>query len=104
MITRSGWFSDRSVCYLAAGRPTILQDTGFGDWLPTGEGVLAWSSPEEAAASVRRVNADYAAHCRAAREIAEQVFSYRRVLPELLAVALDARPPRYPAAAARSAP
>ena len=103
VVTRSGWFSDRSVCYLAAGRPAILQDTGFGDWLPTGQGVLAFSSPQAAAACIRRVDADYAAHCRAAREIAEQVFSYRHVLPALLAVALDAPSPRYPAATARSA-
>ena len=102
VITHSGWFSDRSVCYLASAA-RLLQDTGFGDWLPTGEGVLTFSSVEEAAASIRRMNADYKAHCRAAREIAEQVFSYRRVLPKLLEAALDAELPRYPAAA-RSAP
>ncbi|HXG11664.1 MAG TPA: hypothetical protein VNK04_18055 [Gemmataceae bacterium] len=82
--TRSGWFSDRSVCYLAAGLPVILQDTGFRDWLPVGRGVLAFSSMEEAVASIAKVNADYPAHCRAARELAERVFDYRTVLPRLL--------------------
>ena len=63
--TRSGWFSDRSVCYLAAGRPVVLQDTGFSDWLPTGRGVLAFSSLEEAATCIEEVGRAYAAHCRA---------------------------------------
>lgn len=82
--TRSGWFSDRSVCYLAASRPVILQDTGFSDWLPTNRGVLAFSSLESAIDCIERVNADYLAHCLAAREIAEQTFSYKVVLPRLL--------------------
>jgi hypothetical protein len=86
--TRSGWFSDRSVCYLAAGRPVILQDTGFSDWLPSGCGVLAFSSLEEAVDCIERVNSAYLEHCRAAREIAEQIFSYKVVLPRLLEVAL----------------
>jgi hypothetical protein len=86
--TRSGWFSDRSVCYLAAGLPVILQDTGFSDWLPTGRGVLAFSSVEEAVSCIDRVNADYPAHCRAAREIAASVFDHRVVLPRLLEYAL----------------
>ena len=81
--TRSGWFSDRSVCYLAAGRPVILQDTGFSDWLPTGHGVLAFSSLESAVDSIERVNADYPAQSLAARELA-QTFSYKVVLPRLL--------------------
>jgi hypothetical protein len=82
--THSGWFSDRSVCYLAAGRPVILQDTGFSDWLPTGWGVLAFSSLQEAVGCIERVNADYQAHCLAARELVEQTFSYKVVLPQLL--------------------
>jgi hypothetical protein len=86
--TRSGWFSDRSVCYLAAGCPVILQDTGFSDWLPSGCGVLAFSSLEEAVDCIERVNSAYLEHCRAAREIAEQIFSYKVVLPRLLEVAL----------------
>lgn len=86
--TRSGWFSDRSVCYLAAGLPVILQDTGFRDWLPTGRGVLAFSTTEEAADCIERVNSEYSAHCRAAREIAASVFDHRVVLPRLLEHAL----------------
>lgn len=82
--TRSGWFSDRSVCYLAAGLPVILQDTGFTDWLPTGRGVLAFSSMEEAADCIEKVNANYAAHRAAAREIARQRFNYKVVLPKLV--------------------
>jgi hypothetical protein len=82
--TRSGWFSDRSVCYLAAGLPTILQDTGFSDWLSTGYGVVAFSSLEAAADCIEKVNREYAAHCQAATEITERIFSHRVVLPRLL--------------------
>ncbi|BAY48727.1 hypothetical protein SAMD00079811_63530 [Scytonema sp. HK-05] len=89
--TRSGWFSDRSVCYLAASRPVILQDTGFSDWLPTGHGVLAFSCLESAVDCIERVNADYPAQSLAAREIAEQTFSYKVVLPRLLETAIHAR-------------
>ncbi|HUS16670.1 MAG TPA: hypothetical protein VM536_16870 [Chloroflexia bacterium] len=89
--TRSGWFSDRTVCYLAAGRPAVLQDTGFDAWLPTGHGVLAIATPAEAATALRQVDEDYARHSQAAREIAREVFDYRVVLPRLLAVALDGR-------------
>jgi hypothetical protein len=89
--THSGWFSDRSVCYLAAGLPVVLQDTGFSDWLPTGRGVLAFSTVDEAADCIARLNADYAGHRRAAREIAGQVFDYRVVLPKLLDTALNGR-------------
>ncbi|MDZ8185426.1 MAG: hypothetical protein RMX96_11300 [Nostoc sp. ChiSLP02] len=85
--THSGWFSDRSVCYLAAGLPVVLQDTGFTDWLTTGHGVLAFSSLESAVDCIERVNADYPAQSLAAREIAEQIFSYKVVLPRLLETA-----------------
>lgn len=82
--TRSGWFSDRSVCYLAAGLPTILQDTGFSDWLSPGCGVLAFSSLEGAADCIAKVNQEYAAHRQAATEITERTFSHRVVLPRLI--------------------
>jgi hypothetical protein len=85
---RSGWFSDRSVCYLAAGLPVILQDTGFTDWLPAGRGVLAFSSVDEAADRIERVNAEYPAHRGAAREIAARTFGHTVVLPRLLEAAL----------------
>ncbi|MBI2834932.1 MAG: hypothetical protein HYX76_10965 [Acidobacteria bacterium] len=85
----SGWFSDRSVCYLAAGRPVVLQDTGFTDWLGAGEGALAFSDVEQAAACLERVNADYDHHRRAARALAESVFGHDVVLPSLLERAMD---------------
>ncbi len=66
MRLRSGWFSDRSATYLAAGRPVITQDTGFGNVLPTGEGLFAFSTADEAAAAVEAINADYERHRRAA--------------------------------------
>ena len=91
--THSGWFSDRSVCYLAAGRPVILQDTGFSDWLPTGWGVLAFSSLEEAIHSLEQVNINYPRQCWVARQLAEQFFSYKVVLPRLLDTALTLKGP-----------
>lgn len=84
VATRSGWFSDRSVCYLAAGRPVVLQDTGFSEWLPTGEGVLPFSTVDEAASAVDRLNADYPRHAAAARRLARDHFSFDVVLPSLL--------------------
>jgi ABC-type multidrug transport system fused ATPase/permease subunit/GT2 family glycosyltransferase len=81
---RSGWFSDRSATYLASGRPVVTQDTGFGNVLPTGEGLLAFGTVDEAAAAIQDVNASYGAHRRAALEIAHEYFSHDRVLPPLL--------------------
>jgi hypothetical protein len=86
--SRSGWFSDRSVCYLAAGRPVVLQDTGIAEWLPVGRGVLCFSTLDEAAAGLDAVAADYPGHCRAAKEIGEACFGYRNVLPPLIDKAL----------------
>jgi len=82
---RSGWFSDRSVCYLAAGKPVVTQDTGFGRFVPTGEGLFAYSTMEEAADALARIDADYAAHGAAARRVAEEHFAANRVLARLLA-------------------
>jgi hypothetical protein len=82
--TRSGWFSDRSVCYLAAGRPVVVQDSGFSDWLPVGRGVLPFSSLDEAVECIERLNGDYATHSQAAKEIADHTFDYAKVLPRLL--------------------
>ncbi len=81
---RSGWFSGRSACYLALGRPVILEDTGFSRVLPTGEGLLAFDDLESAAAAVAAVSRDYARHSRAARRLAEAVFDARTVLGRLL--------------------
>jgi hypothetical protein len=82
--TRCGWFPQRSACYLAAGRPVVLQATGFEDVLPTGEGLFAVSSAEQAAAAIREIRADYARHSAAARVIAREHLDAAAVLRELL--------------------
>ena len=82
--TRSGWFSDRSACYLATGRPVLAQDTGLDGLVPSGEGLVTFTTLEEAAAGAEAIGADYARHSRAAREIAVDHFSADRVLPRLL--------------------
>ncbi len=84
VATHSGWFSDRTECYLASGRPALVQDTGWSRHLPAGEGLVAFSTVEEAVAGVARINADYARHARRAREIAAEYFDARRVLSALL--------------------
>jgi hypothetical protein len=85
VTTRSGWFSERTACYLASGRPAVVQNTSFGGHMPTGAGILAYDDLEGAADGVRRVVADYAFHSAAARRIAEQHFNPKRVLTDLLA-------------------
>ncbi|MEX0585827.1 MAG: glycosyltransferase family 2 protein [Pirellulales bacterium] len=81
---RSGWFSDRSATYLAAGRPVVTQDTGFSAALPTGEGLFAFSTMSEILGAVAAINADYARHARAARRIAREYFDAEVVLGSLL--------------------
>lgn len=81
---RSGWFSERSACYLAAGRPVITQGTGFGSILPTGEGLFAFNTMEEIIGAFDSINSDYKKHSKAAREIAEEYFKAETVLEKLL--------------------
>jgi hypothetical protein len=81
---RSGWFSERSACYLAAGRPVVTQDTGFGRFLPTGEGLFAFNTMEEIVAAFDAINSDYQKHSRAARAIAEEYFRAESVLANVL--------------------
>lgn len=81
---RSGWFSDRSACYLAAGRPVVNQDTGFDVHLPVGEGLFAFRTPDDARAAFAAIAADYPRHCRAARALAIEYFSPQRVLGPLV--------------------
>jgi hypothetical protein len=81
--TRSGWFSDRSICYLASGRPVLMQDTGVGDELRTGEGLLPFTTVDEAVEGARAIERDYARHARAARELAERCFDSSIVLSTL---------------------
>lgn len=83
-LTRSGWFSDRTVTYLASGRPAVVQDTGFGCALPTGEGLLPFSTADEAVAALEAIEADYERHAQAARSIAVEYLSTDRVLPRML--------------------
>jgi hypothetical protein len=87
--TRCGWFSDRSAGYLAMGRPVIVEDTGFSDFLPCGEGLLAFRSRDEAVEAINLLNGRFAAHCRAARRVAEEYFDARRVLTDLLERSFD---------------
>ena len=80
---RSGWFSERDACYLACGKPVVTQDTGFGNILPTGEGLFALTTIEEAAGAIEEINPDYNRHCTAARAVAEEYFEARAVAARL---------------------
>jgi hypothetical protein len=82
---RSGWFSDRTACYLAAGRPAVVQDTGFV--LPVGEGLFAFGTIEEAVQGIEAIEADYARHSRAAGDLAREHFDAETVLTRMLAAA-----------------
>jgi hypothetical protein len=82
--SRSGWFSCRSACYLALGRPCVLQDTGWSAHYPTGDGLFAFDTVEEAIAGIDEINADYAHHSAEARALARQMFDARTVLGAML--------------------
>jgi hypothetical protein len=81
---QTGWFSDRSACYLAAGRPVITQDTGFGKFIPTGRGLFAFTTMDDVLAAVDAIESDYDGHCRAAREIGTEYFGAERVVGSLM--------------------
>jgi hypothetical protein len=81
---RSGWFSDRSATYLAAGRPVITQETGFSNVLPSGRGLFGWRDVQDILAAVDAIESDYEGHARAAREIAAGYFTAETVLASLL--------------------
>jgi hypothetical protein len=83
VIPRSGWFSDRSVCYLAAGRPVVTQETGFSRHVPTGEGLFAVSDLDQAADAVEQIAADPERHARAAAAVAREHFEADRVISEI---------------------
>lgn len=80
----TGWFSDRSVAYLATGRPVLAEDTGFSAGLPTGRGLLCFKNLSEAVAGVQEIDGNYPQHARAARQLAEQYFSAEKSLPSML--------------------
>jgi hypothetical protein len=81
---RTGWFSDRSACYLAAGRPVITQETGFSKFLPTGKGLFDFDTMEDILAALDNIETDYEGNCRAAREIAAEYFDAEKVVGSLM--------------------
>jgi hypothetical protein len=82
--SRGGWFSDRSICYLASGRPVVAQETGFSELYPTGAGLISFEDLDGAAAAVELVARDYPRHVAAARAVAQEHFDSDRVLERLL--------------------
>jgi hypothetical protein len=85
--TRSGWFSDRTQCYLASGRPALVRETGFSDVLPVGEGLLSFEDADGIVEGIHRIAADYELHCRRAREVSQEHFAAEAVLRSLLETA-----------------
>ncbi len=81
---RSGWFSDRSACYLAAGRPVLTQETGFSNCYPVGKGLFGWETIDDIIKAVDSIESDYSGHRRAAREIAAEYFAAEKVLGKLM--------------------
>jgi hypothetical protein len=84
VASRSGWFSDRSTCYLASGRPVLHQDTGYTEWLDVDDGVLPFSDMDSLVAALERVDSEYERHAAAARRIAEEHFQARIVIGDML--------------------
>jgi hypothetical protein len=83
--THSGWFSDRSICYLASGKPVLAQDTGIKQISSSGKGLVIFTTLEEALAGVKEISGNYVVHSKAARELAEEYFDSKRVLSALVA-------------------
>ena len=102
MELQNAWISDRTLCYLASGKPAVVQHTGPSRFLPQGEGMFRFTSLEEAAAALQQINADYKRHCHAARDIAETHFDSKRVLEGVLNAALGRAADRPPATLPRS--
>lgn len=84
VVSRSGWVSDRSICYLASGRPVLAQETGFSRFLPASHGLLAFETMDQLLDRIAQLNADYSKHARAARALAEEYFDSDTVLKRLL--------------------
>jgi len=89
MKFQNGWVSDRTLCYLASGKPVVVQDTGPSSFLPNGEGMFRFSTPQQAGAALAAINADYERHCRAARKLAETHFDAKQVVKSILSHALN---------------
>ena len=86
---QNAWVSDRTLCYLASGKPVVVQHTGPSTYLPDGEGMFRFVSLPDAVAALETINRDYRRHCRAAREIAEAHFDARRILATVLNAVLS---------------
>ncbi|HZD56578.1 MAG TPA: aminoglycoside phosphotransferase family protein [Anaerolineales bacterium] len=104
VVGQPGWFSERSACYLAAGRPVVVQDTGFSAVLPVGEGILSFKNLPQAVAGIQEVQADYLRHAQAARALAEAYFDSDKVLTALINDALSDPRPRNEATQRKSTP
>ncbi|HEX9480814.1 MAG TPA: hypothetical protein VF927_01805 [Solirubrobacteraceae bacterium] len=102
MHLQNAWVSDRTICYLASGRPAVVQNTGPSPYLDVGRGLLRFSTPAEAAEALSEVQGNYAAHCAAARELAAAHFDARKVTAQILEAALGAGDPA--AAGSRGGP
>ena len=89
MRFQNAWVSDRTLCYLASGKPVVVQNTGPSMFLPNGEGMFRFTTLEQAAKAFDVINADYEHHCRAARRLAETQFDARRVMTRILSFALN---------------
>jgi len=89
---QAGWVSDRSICYLASGKPVVVQHTGPSEFLPNGEGLFRFSTVQEAARAMDAINADYEWHCRAARRLAEEYFDARKAVELIAGHALNGIP------------
>ena len=88
MKFQNAWVSDRTLCYLASGKPAVVQNTGPSALLPNGEGMFRFSTLEEAADALVAVNTDYERHCRAARDLTEAHFDARKVLERMIEAGL----------------
>ena len=95
MKFQNAWVSDRTLCYLASGKPAVVQHTGPSAFLPNGEGLFRFSTLEEAAQAFVSIGADYERHCRAARAIAETLFDGKRVVEMILNHALSRAATRH---------
>ena len=89
MKFQNAWISDRTLCYLASGKPVVVQNTGPSTFLPNGEGMFRFSTVNEAARALEIINSDYEKHSRAARQIAETFFDAKRAMKDLLSQALS---------------
>jgi hypothetical protein len=97
---QNAWISDRTVCYLACGKPAVVADTGASSYLPDGEGLFRFRTTEQAVEALAAANRDYRRHCRAARDLAETYFDAVPIITAILDVGLA--PPATPTGVASS--